>query len=171
MNLKTRSNITFFNSIILFFIVIYLCYTYFTKVQQEEIVYIDNISLFNDFNMTKDLGKINTKKINQQKKKLDSLYSIYQIFKQNNQTKEIQKLESELRKEDQELKTMGDHFTNDVSQQVWNRLNEYIKEYGKTHKFKIIIGTQGNGNVMYADEAIDITKDLIEYANNKYEGN
>jgi len=171
MNPKNRSNITFFNSIILLFIVIFFAYTYFTRAQQRDIVYVDNISLFNDFNMTKDLGKINTVKINLQKKKLDSLYSIYQIFKQNDQKKEIDKLEVELRKEDQELKTMSDYFSNDVSQQVWNRLNTYIKEYGEANKFKIVIGTQGNGNVMYADEAIDITADLLEYSNNKYEGN
>ncbi len=147
-----------------------LSYQVFKPVKSE-IVYIDNIKLFNGFNMSKDLGKINNEKITKQKKKLDSLYAIYSIFREQKNTEKAQQLEVQLRTEDQELRKINEYFSKEVSQQVWNRLNQYIKEYGETHTLKIILGTQGNGNVMYAQQGIDITTSVLEYANTKYEGN
>lgn len=136
-----------------------------------EIVYVDNIELFNGFNMSKDLAKINNQKITGQKKKLDSLYAIYTIFKeQKNEEKQLE-LERQLRKEDQELRKINEHFSKEVSQQVWNRLNQYIKEYGQQNELKIILGTQGNGNIMYTEEGINITTEVLHYVNTKYEGN
>lgn len=65
---------------------------------------------------------------------------------------------------------MNDYLRDQVSQQVWNRLNVYIKEYGLKNDFTYIFGTQGGGNVMYAKEALDVTEELLEYVNAKYEG-
>ncbi|MFD2561879.1 OmpH family outer membrane protein [Aquimarina rubra] len=121
--------------------------------------------------MSKDLGKINNDKITKQKKKLDSLYTIYSIFKEQNNTEKTTVLETQLRSEDQELRKMNEYFSKEVSQQVWNRLNQYIKEYGEANQYKIILGTQGNGNIMFAQDGIDITETVLEYANTKYEGN
>ncbi|MBQ4819095.1 OmpH family outer membrane protein [Aquimarina sp. MMG016] len=144
---------------------------YLSSISKSDIVYVDNVELFNGFNMAKDLGKINNEKITKQKKKLDSLYSIYSIFKEQKNTEKTQELENQLRSEDQELRKMNEYFSKDLSQKVWNRLNQYIKEYGETNQYKIVLGTQGNGNVMYAIDKINITVDVLEYANNKYEGN
>nr|WP_298320900.1 OmpH family outer membrane protein [uncultured Aquimarina sp.] len=143
----------------------------FLSRSESNIVYVDNVTLFNGFNMSKDLGKINNEKITKQKKKLDSLYTIYSIFKEQKNTEKATSLEIQLRSEDQELRKINEYFSNDVSQQVWNRLNQYIKEYGEANEYKIILGTQGNGNIMFAENGIDITEKILEYANNKYEGN
>jgi len=50
-------------------------------------------------------------------------------------------------------------------------LNQYIKEYGESKQYKVVLGTQGNGNVMYAQKGIDITAEVLIYSNEKYEGN
>lgn len=121
--------------------------------------------------MSKDLGKVNNKKIDLQRKKLDSLYTVYSIFSEQKNQEKAKETEIILKKEDLELRRMNEYFSNEVSQQVWNRLNTYVEEYGKTKKHTIILGTQGNGNIMFAKEGIDITKEVLEYANNKYEGN
>jgi len=76
-----------------------------------------------------------------------------------------------LRSEDQELKQINETLSRASSQQVWKRLNEYLKTYGEKHEYPMILGTQGNGNVMYAKEGIDITDAVLEYANSKYQGN
>ncbi|WP_159025810.1 OmpH family outer membrane protein [Aquimarina sp. Aq78] len=155
---------------VLLLIVIFITF-YFPKPSSADIVYVDNIKLFNGFNMSQDLGKINTEKITKQKKKLDSLYTIYSIFREQENKEKTQELEVQLRTEDQELKKMNDYLSKDIRQKVWNRLDQYIKEYGIANQCKIILGTQGVGNVMYAQEEIDITTKVLEYANTKYEGN
>ncbi len=50
---------------------------------------------------------------------------------------------------------------------VLNKLNNYIKQYGKTHHYKIIFGANSSGNVIYADEVINITDPIIEGANSE----
>lgn len=138
--------------------------------EKREIVYIDNIRLFNDFNMTMDLNKINDDKIKKQKKKIDSLYTIYGIFRDNDQTDKLEALETQLRNEDQEFKNMNKRFSSEISRTVWNRLNTYVNEYGMANDYKIVLGTQGNGNVMFAQKGKDITDKVMHYCNSRYEG-
>jgi len=53
----------------LLFVALIISLFIFVLKPSKEIVYIDNIKLFNGFDMAKDLGKINSKKIMSQKKK------------------------------------------------------------------------------------------------------
>ncbi len=168
MNQKTFFLVTFCNTILLLGLIVFFFFKY--SDDTEEIVYIDNIRLFNGFNMTKDLNQINGKKVKAQKKKLDSLYVIYGILRDNNQTDKLEALEAQLRGTDKELKDMNERFSSELSQAVWNRLNTYIQKYSLANSYKIVLGTQGQGNVMFAQEAIDITDAFISYANTNYEG-
>lgn len=143
----------------------------FLNQSNTEIVYVDNVRLFNGFNMSKDLGKLNNQKIQKQKKKLDSLYTVYTILREQKNSEKSEELESQLRIEDQELRKINEYFSKEVSQQVWNRLNQYIEEYGKAQGYQIILGTQGTGSIMFAQEGLEITESVLAYANNKYEGN
>lgn len=168
MKFKISFYITIVNSIVLLILLILLFFVYIEK--EEQIVYVDNVKLFNGFNMTKDLNQINGLKINKQKKKLDSLYTLYGIFKDNNQNDKLRGLEAKLRNEDEELKKMNERFSEKMSKAVWSRLNVYIKEYSTTKEYKIVLGTQGNGNVMFAENDADITEAIINYSNLNYEG-
>ncbi len=56
------------------------------------------------------------------------------------------------------------------TQTVINDINDYVKEYGKKHKHKIIFGASGGGNIMYADEASDLTQEILEGLNTEFEG-
>jgi outer membrane protein len=48
------------------------------------------------------------------------------------------------------------------------KLNVCIKEYGKKKGYLVILGANESGNVIYADETIDITKEVIEEANKQF---
>ncbi|PHS07648.1 MAG: hypothetical protein COA88_08085 [Kordia sp.] len=144
---------------------------YITSISEKnEYVYVDNIKLFNGFNMAKDMSTIHTKKIKGQEKKLDSLYQLFQIEIRTKDEDNIRISQQKVQKEDKALSAMKDYFSKEVSQQIWDRLNGYINEYGKAQQSKIILGTQGGGNVMYADDSVDVTAAILEYANAKYEG-
>ncbi|NQY30181.1 MAG: OmpH family outer membrane protein [Flavobacteriaceae bacterium] len=152
-------------------ILLFLAFYVTFESKKNEVVYIDNIILFNGFNMAKDMSDIHTKKIKKQTKKLDSLYQLFQMEIKSKDENNIKLSQQKVQKADEALSVMKQHFSNVVSQQIWDRLNAYIKEFGKAQGFKIILGTQGGGNVMYGDDAMDVTSSVLEYANLKYEGN
>lgn len=56
------------------------------------------------------------------------------------------------------------------TQTVVNDINDYIKEYGKTHHYKIIFGASGSGNIMYAEDVTDLTQDVLNGLNAEFEG-
>jgi len=58
----------------------------------------------------------------------------------------------------------------EFDKQIWLQLNSYVKEYGNKNGYDCIFGTNGEGNVMYVAPNKDITKDAIEYVNNKFNG-
>ena len=58
-----------------------------------------------------------------------------------------------------------------VTQTVINDINDYVKEYGKTHNYKIIFGASGGGSIMYADDTSDLTEIILEGLNAEFDGN
>ncbi len=154
------------NSIVLLAILLSLLF-YYLENNKSQTVYLDNVAVFSKFNLAKDLNAIHQKDLNLQKKRVDSLVGLLQNVEQSNPDENLQR---QFVYENNRLQEMGEYFTNDVSQQVWSRINEYIKEFGEKNKYTIIFGTQGNGNIMYADKELDITTTFLEFANKKYEG-
>ncbi|BDD12872.1 hypothetical protein FUAX_53040 (plasmid) [Fulvitalea axinellae] len=67
---------------------------------------------------------------------------------------------------EQEEQRLSQTYTDNI----WKRLNGYVKEYGEEKGYRFIFGTQGSGNLMYARTEDDITDQVLEYANGKYEG-
>lgn len=55
-----------------------------------------------------------------------------------------------------------------LSNAVVNEVNAYIKEYGKNHSYKIIIGANNSGNVLYAQDGVDLTQEVLTGLNLKY---
>lgn len=56
------------------------------------------------------------------------------------------------------------------SQTVVNDINDYVKEYGKRHGYKIIFGAGGSGNIMYAEDASDLTDEVLKGLNEEFAG-
>lgn len=57
-----------------------------------------------------------------------------------------------------------------ASQTVINDINDYVKDYGKKNNYRIIFGASGSGTIMYADEAADLTVEVLEGLNSEYQG-
>lgn len=53
--------------------------------------------------------------------------------------------------------------------QVLNEVNNYILEYGKLKRYKMILGSTSAGSLLYGEEAEDITEDLVEFINYRYQ--
>ncbi|WP_299883439.1 OmpH family outer membrane protein [uncultured Lacinutrix sp.] len=169
--MNTFKVLTIINSLItLSLLVVAILYYLNSKEEKTEtFVYVDNTILFNEFNMTKDIRTIEDNKIKAIKITMDSIYNLYKDL--NKTTKKAKALELELNSKNQTLKLIQDNYTNNLSQKVWSRLNTYVSQYAKENNFKILFGTSGNGNIMYAREEINITSSILTFCNKKYEGN
>ena len=135
--------------------------------KQPEVVYVDNVAVFQKFNLSKDLNTLHQKELNIQKNKVDSLVKLLQVQPEETPNEQLQR---QFVFENNKLQEMGQYFSKDVSQQVWTRINAYMKQYGDLNNYTIIIGTQGNGTIMYGKDKHNITEEFIVFANNKYEG-
>ncbi|MBT1708772.1 OmpH family outer membrane protein [Fulvivirgaceae bacterium PWU5] len=61
---------------------------------------------------------------------------------------------------------MSDKYTADI----WRKINQHVSEFGKENGYDFIFGATGDGNLMFAGDAYDVTDDIIDYINQKYEG-
>jgi Skp family chaperone for outer membrane proteins len=48
---------------------------------------------------------------------------------------------------------------------VWKEINAKIEKYGKMHELDFILGAKGDGTIMYASDAQDVTEEIIAYIN------
>lgn len=167
------------NSISLFGILITM--VIFNSIKEEnKIVFVDNVKLYQEFNMTKELGVQNEKKYQPLIRTFDSLVQDIQSLEIELKTKKkitekdrltYAKRQKILLEKEQELKEIKSFVKEDINNKVWERLNGYMIEYGREKKITLILGAQGQGNIMYGNELVDITQDFINYANFKFEGN
>ena len=59
---------------------------------------------------------------------------------------------------------------NELTQGVLNQVNSFITDYGKQNGYQVILGTTTDGNLLYAEEAIDITGEVLTALNAQYQG-
>lgn len=56
------------------------------------------------------------------------------------------------------------------SDQIWKQINQFVDDYGKKNHYDLILGATGQGNIMFAKQEDDITKDVSDYINRRYSG-
>ncbi|WP_435261216.1 OmpH family outer membrane protein [Tenacibaculum sp. nBUS_03] len=160
-------------------LIISLVIIYFLANNNEKVVYIDNVKLYNEFHMTKELGGINEKKYKPILIKFDSLVNRLKsmevrLNKQQkitkNEEEEYMKLKRMVVSGDTEVQKLRSQVKMEINKKVWERLNGYVREFGEEYQYDIILGAQGQGNIMYSGEQFNVTDEFIEYANLKYEG-
>lgn len=155
---------------------------YFAK-SSSELVYVDVNKLITGYSKTKVAKAEFDKKASLMKANVDSLISNWQNELKNYEKergslspKEL-KLKQELLSNKQQqingyqeaIQKKIQEEDKKVTQTVINDINDYIKEYGKDHNYKIIFGASGGGNIMYADESTDLTEKVLKGLNAEYD--
>lgn len=149
------------------------------KVKQPKVAYVDNLRLFGDFNFKKEKQAEYDRYTKAFQGKLDTLRlghkSIEDALLQNPNNKELEKRLAYsyeyYQRADYEFGVRLDSLDKGFNNEVWLKLNAYIEEFGKKQGYDMILGASGNGTIMYGNETFDITDDVLEYANWRYEGN
>lgn len=154
---------------------------YFTK-SSSELVYVDVNKLIMGYEKTKTAKAEFDKKANLMRANVDSLVANWQKELKDYEKertilspKELKLKQELLGNKQQQINGYQEAIQKKiqeedkkVTQTVINDINDYIKEYGKEHSYKIIFGASGGGNIMYADESTDLTEEILKGLNEEY---
>lgn len=136
--------------------------------QNRDIVYVNNNLLFDEFRMTREMKKMGEKEFNTKKRILDSLYLELQREDVSQELKDIMTKEFIAKRD--EFDRFNEEFALEESKKIWSRINSYSEQFAKENNYKIVLGSNNKQNVLYADESIDVTKELLVFINKKYSG-
>jgi outer membrane protein len=133
----------------------------YVAVTREKKAYILNQQVFNEFKGKQELEKQLSALQKTHKTWLDSVSS--RILNGDNvQLKVYQENAANFQLEENEL---SEKYTADI----WQKINQYIATFGKEKGYDFIFGASGNGSLMYASDANNITEEVIIYVNSRYE--
>lgn len=136
-------------------------YVLFGNVNEKK-GYILNQEVFNGFKGKQELESKLGKLQQQHKTWLDSVGSL--IAQRNDPAliRMYQENASNFRLQEEEL---SQKYTADI----WKRINHHLAGFGKENGYDFIFGASGDGSLMYADDARNITSEVIPYINARYE--
>lgn len=133
-------------------------------------VVIDVIRVFNEFNLKKDLENRVAVKLNDYSNQIDSLKGVYAGLLKNGAPKETAvTVLAQLDTLQYKTQHAYEISNKNINEQVWKRLNTLITAYGKQHHYRLVIGANGMGTVLYNEPSIDKTEELIGFINKQYE--
>jgi outer membrane protein len=79
------------------------------------------------------------------------------VKKQQNLAQYQQNLSSELMQEEAK-----------VNEELYEKVAEYLEEYGEEQNFKVVLTYTKNSGVLYADDSLDITRVVVDKLNERY---
>jgi len=161
-------------------LVLYIGYTQFSK--SQKLVYIDNNKLLNNYQGMLDARQAFQSKATVWQANIDTLMSEVQksIMDYEKGSGKMTTKERELSKEliRTKQKQLKDYQVainekssaedQQVTQGVLTVVNAFIEEYGKENNYKLILGATTAGNIVYAEESMDITDEVLAALNAQY---
>lgn len=151
----------------------------YNLMSQPKVAFVHVQEVYNDFDYKIELEeKFETVRISRERI-LDSLEIQINALAKNIQNSEVNK---EMNIQNYQY-LMGDFqnkqktFTEDnaaisqkYTEQIWNQLNKYIKEFGEKNGYDFIHGADGSGSVMHAGIKYNQTEALKNFVNERYQG-
>jgi outer membrane protein len=157
------------------------------SVNGNRIFYVQIDSVISKFEMATDLSGEFESKYKSSEAQLQSKQQAYQNDVNDYQYKvqrqlvtrsEAQKIEQDLYAKQQNLIKLQQDLSQELTEnqvvmnrQVINAIMEYLKENDARFNYKYVLGTSFGGNILYANDSLDITKNIIEGLNEKYRAN
>lgn len=152
---------------------------------QLPIAYINVDSLLLNYNYSKDLNEVLIRKrenaqatLTEKARKLDGEMKEFQRKRDNNAFLSEQSFKSQqqtLLKKQQDLQQLEESLTQQLSkeqqkmnEQLRDSIYKFLREYNKDHKYQMILSNTMNDNIMVADNAYNITNEVVELLNSKY---
>ncbi|MCG8411549.1 MAG: OmpH family outer membrane protein [Bacteroidales bacterium] len=149
-----------------------------------EIAYVNIDSLVAAYDLFIDRKEELTQKKNESEVELQVKSQSFEKEVRDFQTKvskglitrtKAQMVQQELAKKEQELYATRDNLAMQLAEeervmyrQVLNEIMEFLKEYNAEYNYKYIFSNSFGGQLLYTDEALDITEDVLNGLNEAY---
>jgi outer membrane protein len=147
--------------------------------------YVDVDSLLAKYNFCIDLNEAMMKKeenvrltLNQKAAALEKEQQEFQKKYENNAFISQDRAQQEynrLMKAQQDLQALSNKLTNELatennqnSLQLRDSISVFLKEFNKNKKYNVILSNTGLDNILYADEAMNITDEVVAGLNARY---
>lgn len=140
--------------------------------------YIELGKVYDEFELSKNLNAQFQTTATERKNYLDSLeFQVKNMYNQVSRNSEDKKLvetfelaQRQYLYQKEQIESAVSKLEEQYNEQIWTQLNEYIKQYGKEKGYAYIFGAEGSGTLMYANEGKNVTQEMINYINDKYQG-
>ncbi len=154
----------------------------YNSFKSSKITYVKSGELVERYEGIKEVRKKYQAKLNSWQGTLDSMVTRYQLHesdleqaksKMKQSDKEaaeyaLEKEKSEIISLEERLKKQAVEEDANTTQGALNQVNSFIEEYAKRKGITVVLGVTKSGNILYGDQAIDITDDLIKELNANY---
>jgi len=149
---------------------------------EKKIAYVNLSEVYNKFELSKTLEKKAETALAARNNIMDGLklgieseYRRISQLPKSQQTQDLILSFNAMRQDYQARKEQYDKSSTEMvdqyEKQIWEQINKYVSDYGKEEGLAMIVGGNGQGNVMYANDATDYTSAVVSYINSKYQGN
>ncbi len=150
-----------------------------------DIFYVQIDSVISKFDMATDLSSELETKYNSSEAALKSRQESYQKDVSDYQYKvqrglvtrtDAQAIEQQLYTKQQDLLKLQQDLSSEITEkqtvmnrQVINAIMEYLKENSSQFNYKYVLGTSFGGNILYANDSLDITSNIVKGLNEQYQ--
>ncbi|MCC8408880.1 OmpH family outer membrane protein [Mucilaginibacter sp. UR6-1] len=154
-----------------------------TAVAKETIVYINQDTLLSKYEYVKDMGDRLQKKgkaaqgdVDSRKQAVQREFVEYQKNAATMSADQRAATEQRLQKKAQEIQSYEQNATaafqntqGDENDKLFNKVSEFTKKYAKEKGYKMILSySRMNPTVLYGDESLDVTADVVKRLNEEY---
>ncbi len=81
---------------------------------------------------------------------------------------QLQQQEQQVAQEQQKLQRQAAEEEAKMSQQVLNRVNKLVEQYGKENGYQFILIAQPGGSIAYSQKTLDVTAPVLKRLNDEY---
>lgn len=154
-------------------------YTLIEHYNKPKTAYIIIQDAYNQFDLKKEMEKKFIAIKNAKQKVLDSLafelnLSAKTIDEKKGSNKYNETIYNRKREEfyqrRQSVQEDNNQLSKQYDQEILSQLNQYVSDYGKENHYEYIFGNDGNGSLMHADDALNVTRQIVQYINERYKG-
>lgn len=153
--------------------------TVFTGCNQDKTAYVDTTKLIQEFSEMKEVEADFTQRSEMLKQELDSVAQGFQQevmeYQENRATMsqaERQAAEQELMQKQQMLQQQQQARSGQLRQEsdvvidsLITKVKDFVKVYGEDNGYTYIFGSNESANIMYAEEGLDITEEILQELN------
>lgn len=154
-----------------------------TSCVQDQMAYVDNTVLIQDYYKMKSTEARFEKKSQALSEELDSVAGEFQEEVQefrdgmnNMSTKQREEKQTELMQKQQMLQQQQQRKSQMLRQEsdqaidsLIQEVKDFVADYGEDRKYAFIFGSNESANIMYAKEGLDITQEILDELNAKEE--